>query len=192
MGVAFNFFLQMINTYGPIWMIGQAFGIVAIVLGFLTYQTHTQAKLILLQTLTALSFCIHYGLLGAYAGMAANLIVIVRNTVYDYRLKRNLEGKRIPILFVALQVLVGILMGEAWYSLFIILGIGINSYFMSLKNAQTVRWSILVSSPCVLIYDLFARSIGGTIFETVAVISALIGILRYRKHTKKDLTDPAT
>lgn len=33
----------------------------------------------------------------------------------------------------------------------------------------------------VLIYDLFARSIGGTVYESVALLSAIIGILRMRK-----------
>ena len=79
------------------------------------------------------------------------------------------------------QALLCILAWDAWYSVFILVGICINTYCMSLADPQTVRKSILVTSPLVLIYDLFARSVGGTVYEAVALCSAVIGILRNRK-----------
>ena len=70
---------------------------------------------------------------------------------------------------------------DGWYSIFILAGICINTYCMSLSDPQKVRKSILVTSPLVLVYDLFARSIGGTVYESVALSSAIICILRMRK-----------
>lgn len=75
---------------------------------------------------------------------------------------------------------------EAWYSVFVLLGIGINTYCMSFSSPQNVRKSILVTSPMVLTYDIFARSIGGSIYESVALISAAIGIFKNRKTQKKE------
>jgi hypothetical protein len=80
----------------------------------------------------------------------------------------------------------GIISWEAWYSIFVFAGMVIHAFCMSFSNAQNVRKSILVTSPLVLIYDAFALSIGGIIYESVAVTSALIGIIRYRKTKKAD------
>ena len=48
-----------------------------------------------------------------------------------------------------------------------------------------MRKSILVTSPLVLIYDVFTLSIGGIVYETVAIVSSIIGIVRYRKDMVK-------
>ena len=41
------------------YYVGQAIGVLAIVLGFLTYQVRTQRALLLLQVTVAASFCVH-------------------------------------------------------------------------------------------------------------------------------------
>ncbi|MBE6600357.1 MAG: YgjV family protein [Ruminococcaceae bacterium] len=181
MDTILTYFQQLTNANGVAWIIGQAFGIVAIILGFLNYQMRTQRKILFVQSATAAVFCIHYLLIGAYVGMALNFINIVRNLSYDYRIKKGVKSKIIPILFVVIQVAACALTWEAWYSVFAILGIGISTYCMSFSDSQSVRKSILVTSPLVLTYDIFARSVGGSIYETVAIISAIIGILQNRK-----------
>ena len=70
------------------------------------------------------------------------------------------------------------------------LGIGINTYCMSSSDAQFIRKSVLVTSPLVLTYDIFARSIGGSIYESVALVSAAIGVVRHLK-TKRNNTNEA-
>ena len=89
----------------------------------------------------------------------------------------------IPIIFVAVQCVMCVLTWEAWYSVFVLLGLAINTYCLSFKNPQNVRKSIFVTSPLVLTYDILASSIGGAIYETVAIISALIGVIRNHRKT---------
>ncbi len=179
-----QFFEQLITENGIVWMIGQGFGILAIVLGFVSFQLRTQRQLLFMQGAVAFVFCVHYCLIGAYTGMAMNGLNIIRNIVYDYRARKGIAGKLIPIGFVVLQAIIGAFTWEAWYSVFVLLGIGINSYCMSFADPQNVRKSILVSSPLVLTYDAFAHSVGGLIYETVALVSAFIGILRNRGKKK--------
>ncbi len=167
------------------YIIGQAFGIIAILLGFLTYQVKTKKRLMLILNATCAVFCIHYLLIGAYTGMALNLINIVRNIFYERRTKRDSDEIITPIVFVVIQVVIGILTWDAWYSIFVLLGIGINTYCVSFKNPQNVRKSIILTSPLVFTYDVFASSIGGALYEFVAWVSAIIGILRMRKGGKK-------
>jgi hypothetical protein len=172
---------SLIKENGTLWIVGQAFGILAIILGFVSYQVKTQRQILFMQSMVAVTFCIHYFMIGAYSAMAMNGVNIVRNAAYDYRNKKGIESKLIPIGFVIIQAVMCALTWEAWYSVFVLIGICINTYCMSFKSAQNVRKSIVVTSPFVLTYDIFARSIGGSIYESVALISAAIGIYRNRR-----------
>ena len=176
-----SFLNDIISTNGVAWFIGQILGIVAIILGFISYQVKTQKQLLFMQTSVAAVFGVHYFLIGAYSGMIMNFINIPRNFFYDRRTQKGSKSEILPTIFVAIQASMCVLTWEAWYSIFVLLGIGINTYCMSFSNPQNVRKSILVTSPLVLTYDIFARSIGGSIYETVALVSAFIGILRNRK-----------
>ena len=57
-----------------LFIIGQIFGIIAIILGFVSYQMKTQKQLLICQTTVSLVFCIHYLLIGATTGMAMNVV----------------------------------------------------------------------------------------------------------------------
>jgi len=162
-----------------LYIIGQGFGIIAIILGFVSYQCKTQKMLLLLQTFAALVFIIHYLLIGATSGMAMNIISLAKNFTYFLRAGKS-NKKIIPIIFTILMGIMGILSWTNWYSIFVFLGLIINTYCTSFSDPRNIKKSILVTSPLVLIYDIFTLSIGGIIFESVSAVSALIGLLRTR------------
>ena len=180
----FVFFAKLYTANGLWWFVGQGFGIVAIVLGFVSYQLKTKRQLLFMQSAVAITFCLHYLFIGAYSGLVANVLNVLRNFIYDYRTKKGKKGRLVPVLFVILQAVLCVFAWDSWYSVFMLTGICINTYCMSLENPQTVRKSILITSPMVLLYDLFAGSVGGSIYETVAIISAAIGI--FRNKNKKE------
>ena len=160
------------------YIIGQIFGGIAIVLGFVSYQVKTQRQLIFMQTATAAVFCVHYLLIGAYTGMAMNAVNIVRNFFYDRRNKKGSSDIYTPLAFGVIQAVIGVLTWNAWYSVFVFLGIVGNTVCMSFKNPQNVRKSIIITSPLVFTYDAFAKSWGGMVYEATAWVSAIIGIIR--------------
>ena len=162
----------------PLFLVGQFLGIVAIGLGFLSYQMKTQNGLLLAQTSTTLVFCLHYLLIGAYSGMALNAVALLRNLVFFFLSKKGKIHKAWAVGFSAVMGIMGLLSWESWYSIFVFLGLVINSYCMSFDNPQNIRKSILVTSPLVLLYDVFVWSIGGIIYESVAICSSAIGIFR--------------
>ena len=181
MGNVINFFTKLIADNSTPWLIGQLFGIFAIILGFISYQVKTQRQILFMQSAVGAVFCIHYCLIGAYPAMAMNGINIIRNVAYDYRTRKGISSKLIPIVFVIIQIIMCILTWNEWYSVFVLLGIGINTYCMSFSDPQNVRKSVIVTSPLVLTYDIFAGSVGGSIYESVALVSAAIGVIRHRK-----------
>lgn len=44
-----------------------------------------------------------------------------------------------------------------------------------------MRKGVLIACPLTLVYDIIEHSFGGIIYESVAIISAIIGLIRYRK-----------
>ena len=84
-------------------------------------------------------------------------------------------------MFAVLCVLLGALAWQGWFSLMPIISLLINTYFMSKGDPRLVRKSILVSSPIMIVYDVLVASCGGILFESVMIISSLIGVLRYRR-----------
>lgn len=163
------------------YYIGQLFGVFAVVLGFLNYQMKTREKLLFIHLSTTVCFAVHYMLIGAYAGMAMNLVGALRNTVFFFVGKKGKVGQGYSIGFAVLMAVMGIISWEAWYSVLAVIALTVNSYAMSFSNPNNIRKSILITSPMVLAYDAFAHSYGGTVYETVAIISAVIGIIRHKK-----------
>ena len=118
--------------------------------------------------------------------MALNAVALVRNLCYYWREKHG-GGRLLPILFTVIMGIVGLCSWEAWYSVFVVFGLVVNSYCVSFSDPQKVRASILVSSPAVLIYDGIVLSIGGLVYESVAILSSLIGLIRYRKRKEQNV-----
>lgn len=168
-------------------IMGQIMGLIAVVLGFLSFQMRTQKQLLAVQIITTIAFSIHYFLIGAASGAMMNLLGIARNLAYYYKEKPLFSGKKCPIFFTVLMGIVGLTSWQGYYSIFVVVGLMINTACLSLSDPQKIRASILVSSPLVLIYDAFVHSIGGMVYESIVIVSSVIGIVRYRKQRAEKL-----
>lgn len=168
-------------------LFGQIMGFVAVVLGFVSFQMRTQKQLLVVQTATTIAFCIHYYLIGATSGLMLNLLGIVRNLAYYHKDKPLFSGWKCPVFFAVVMGIVGLLSWQGYYSVFVVLGLVINTVCLSFVNPQNIRKSILISSPLVLSYDAFVLSIGGVIYESVVIVSSIIGMIRYRRKGEADL-----
>ena len=166
-------------------IIGQIFGIIAVILGFVIYQVKDAKKLLLVQILTSTVFCIHYGLIGAISGFVLNAVGVVRSTVFYNRDKKIFSGNYIPAVFSVIMAITGVIFWEAWYSVFVVVGLVINSYALSFKNPQNLRKSILVTCPLVIIYNVLAHSYGGIVYESISIVSGIIGLIRYKNSQKQ-------
>ena len=170
----------MMNGESVMW-IGQALGFVAVILGFVSFQVKTSKKLLVVQTFTCLVFTLHYFMLGATPAGVLNLVGLIRNIVYYYRDKNRHVEKYAPLVFAGIMLILGLLSWEGTHSVLVVAGLVINTVCLSFKDPQNIRKSILVTSPMVLVYDVFELSIGGMIYESVVIISSVIGLLRYRQ-----------
>ena len=160
-------------------IIAQILGVFAIILGFVSYQTKSSKSVLALQSLTTVTFTVHYLLLNAYSGMIMNAVGIIRNFFYYNSEKKFFSWKGWPIVFALASGTLGVFAWGAWYSVFVVAGLVINTVCMSFRNAQNIRKSILVTSPMVLTYDIFVTSWTGAVYETVAIVSSAVGLYRF-------------
>ena len=165
--------------------IAQGLGVVAVILGFVNYQVKTREQILFVNLATCFCFAVHYCLLGAWTGMALNALGVLRNIVYDRCGRRGPVSKGIAAGFAVAMGVVGtvtsLIARENWYFVLSVLGLVINSYAMSFTDPNNIRKSILITSPMVLVYNCFVLSVGGAVYESVAIVSSVIGICRFRK-----------
>jgi len=169
-----------------LYILGQALGALAVVLGFVSFQMKTSAGILSFQIAAALVFAVHYLLIDAWSAMALNLLACVQCVFYYLRDKRGSKSLVEPIVFTVLIVVTGALSWEDWYSAFIVLGLAINSISLALNDAQRTRWCMFVKSPLCLVYNALVMSGGGIVYECAVLLSSVIGTVRQYKTTKTD------
>lgn len=163
-----------------LYIIGQILGIAAVILGSVSMQMKSPGKILFLQIINAFIFSAHYLLIGAYTAISLNLLAGIQCIFYYFRDKRQSKSLIEPIVFTTLMIVVSILTWEDWYSVFIMVGLAINSASLAFPDAQMIRISMFLKSPACLLYNIFVLSGGGIIYECAVLISAVIGLIRNR------------
>lgn len=160
---------------------GHVIGVIAIGLFFLSYQISQKKKLLIVQTMATSCMCLQYLLLGAYAGFASNIVCVIRNILFYYRKKDTTVGKWMPAVLALIMGIVALLGWDGYYSLFVMIGLMVNTLCMGYLEPQGLRKSVLFTCVLVILYDAFTGSYPGLVSEALSMVSAAIGIVRYRK-----------
>lgn len=157
-------------------LIGQIIGLVAAVIISLSYQANTKKSLLMVQSIGIVFLCANYLLLDAWTGFALNLVCLTRNLSFYFAK----EGTKFYYALTAVLMLVmgcmGILSWQGPISLLMIVALVANTFFHSLGKPQILRYSIVVTSTLVLLYNIAVFSIGGILTEAISIISAIVGI----------------
>ena len=171
----------MFENIDWVMLLGQALGVVAVILGFVTYQMKSPKALLIVNLITCGVFCLLYLLIGAISGAVMNGLGILRNVVYTNRDKKIFSSPAWPFIWAAVMLVAGLVTWQDWRSVLMVCALVINSMALSMKNAQHIRYSLLITCPLVMIYDVLLHSYGGIVYEGMSIVSAIIGIIRFRK-----------
>ena len=161
--------------------IGQLLGILAVILGFISFQMKTSRGILILQLATALVFAVHYCLIGAFTATALNLLGAVKCVVYFFRDKRGSKGWIEPIIFSVLVIVISVLTWEDWYTAVVMVALVVDTVSLALPNPQTTRMCMFVKSPLCLVYNTTVASAGGVIYECAVLSSSVVGRIRNRR-----------
>ena len=163
------------------YYIGQGLGIIAVVLGFISFQMKTPKGILAFQITIAFIFAAHYLFIGAPGAAALNLLAAFNDILYFFRAKRGSHSLFEPIFYITMITVTSILTWEAWYTAILMCGLYSAAIGLSLSNPQTTRKVMLIKAPLCLIYNAFVLSVGGVIYEAAVLASAIIGLIRNRK-----------
>lgn len=161
--------------------IGQGLGILAMIITALSYQLNTKRSLLFVQSVATLCTCFGYFFLEAWSGFALNLVCLLRNFIFFF-MKEGTTPNRIAAWILAVVMAgAGALSWQGPISLLMIAALAANTVFLSFGKPQLLRKSILVTSPMIIVYNVVVFTVGGILNEAIAVVSSVIGIVRYKK-----------
>ena len=172
------------------YIIGQIFGIVAVILGFISFQMKTPKGILIFQIIIAFVFSLHYLFIGAYTAVVLNFLGAVQCVFYYFRNKKGSKSAVIPIIFVSLVIVSSILTWTDWRSAIIMVGVVASSISLALSDAQLIRKAMFIKSPVCLLYNCLVWSVGGVVYEIVVLLSSTIGLIKNRDTFKKDKALP--
>ena len=157
----------------------QSIGVLGIIASIIAFQTKKHNQILLFKTLNEFLFAIQYVLLGAYTGMAMNLVGCVRNIIFTKQVEKNKKTTISTVIFCVMFTVFGIATWQGLKSLLIIIAKVLSTVAYSNKNTTVVRGIILITSISWLIYNSFVFSIAGVLCEAVTIISVIVGIIRF-------------
>ena len=168
-------------------ILGQALGIIAPIITFVSYQVNSKNKLLILQTGATLATCLSYLFLGASSGFALNIVCIIRNIAFFFQDSKSKMNMISAIILAAVMGCLGVLSWEGPISLLVIIALAANTIFMSFGDAQLLRKSVICTSSMILIYNFCIPepTIGGIINESVAIVASIIGIVTFIRMKKE-------
>lgn len=159
-------------------IIVQSIGALGILASVISFQCKKHSSILFFRTMNEMLFAVQYLLLGAYTGMAANLVGSLRNTIFSHQISHKKSTKVSSAVFCALFVVFGIVTWQGAKSLLIIFAKILSTLAYGNKNTTVVRSTILITSSSWLIYNLSVFSIAGVLCEAFTLVSLFAGIIR--------------
>lgn len=156
----------------------QIIGFLGIATSVISFQCKRHDKIMLFRTLNEFIFAIQYFMLGAYTGMAMNIVGCVRNYIFSNQIKNDKKTTNSVIFFGIMFFVFGILSWQGPKSILIIVAKILSTMAYGNKNTTFVRCTILVTSTSWLIYNASIFSVAGVLCEACTLVSIIAGLIR--------------
>jgi hypothetical protein len=118
--------------------------------------------------------------MGAFTGAISLIVNIIRNLLLIKRADwKWVDRKSTMLIILALLIATTIYTWDGIISLlpFILVAVTTIGYWSN--NAQKIRLSQFIGSPCILLYDVLIGSWGGVLNETITLVSIIISVMRF-------------
>lgn len=156
----------------------QTIGGLGILASIISFQCNKHKAVLFFRTMNEFIFAIQYFLLGAYTGVAMNLVGCVRNIVFSKQVEHGKSTSKAIAFFSVLFAVFGLMVWQGSKSILIIAAKVLSTLAYGNKNMTFVRSTILITSSCWLVYNLFVSSAAGALCELFTLVSIIAGIIR--------------
>lgn len=174
-----NFIKDFFDGMGTKEIVGQMIGLVAMTILVASFQRNTQKKILTFQLTAELLWVVHYALIGAYTGMALNLVGAARCYVFANRGKKWADKAYMPYLFFFFSIAAGLAAWTSPVSLLPIAAVSTISFALWSKKPAIIRIFSAPGCTCWLIFNIISSSYAGVLTEVLNLISITVGIIRY-------------
>ena len=190
----------------------QGIGFIAIAMNIISVQFNKHWPIMLFKSLGSLLFAVQYLLMGAYVGMAMDIVGVIRNLVFAQNVKKGKSNKWWIVLFSVITIAVGVativltwgkmlnavshlssnpkvLTAIAIFiSILSILAKFLSTVGYGAKDPHVIRMINLPTFTMWIIYNVMVVSIAAIISDSMSIVSIIIAEIRFRKPRKDDQT----
>ncbi|MBR5156489.1 MAG: YgjV family protein [Clostridia bacterium] len=156
----------------------QSVGVLGIIASIISFQCKKHNSILFFRTLNEALFAIQFFLLGAYTGMAMNLVGCVRNVIFTKQISKNKKTTVSTIIFSILFITFGIVTWQGAKSILIMVAKVLSTVAYGNKNTTFVRTILFITCTNWLIYNAIVMSIAGVFCEAFTLSSLIIGVIR--------------
>ena len=164
----------------------QAIGFAGMAASLISFQYKEHGKVLFLRILSEVIFAVQYVFLGAYTGMASNLMSAVMNLFFKSRVKGGKSTLAYQIGFSMVFVVLGVITWEGPVSLLIIFAKVASTVSYGIKDTRIMRRVYLLSPPAWVVYDWVCGSIAGILCDFVTLGSVLLAMWRLDRAPVKE------
>ncbi len=159
----------------------QGIGCIGFLMGAIALQCNKHSRVLTFKMIDEGLFGLQYLLLGGYTGAVLNIISVFRNLIFSYLGKRGKEKelKQTRMVLAVLFALLGLVSWEGAISILIILAKVISTLAYGTTHLTKLRIMMCMTSICWICYNMSVGSIMGGISDTINLLSAVVGLIRY-------------
>lgn len=176
------------------YIISQIFTIISYIFLATTYYVKSRRNVLILNCVVQCLFMVAYVLLGAWSGLAMSIVALIRNLFFIVDEKKNgqrdkINKKDIIILVVIYIICIvsAIFTYEGVLSLLPVLSTIIYTFGVCQKNIKIYKLLGIPIEILWVVYNIYIKSLFGTILETVMLGVCTIGYILEVKKNKKQI-----
>lgn len=161
------------------FIIAQGFGILGMIMGFISFQCKSVRNYYVFYGLLSVGFTINFLMLGAYTACLSNIVAISRSI---FLAKGGVLAKK-PFMWglIILGIILGALTWDGIFTVMLVIAITATTITQWTGKENIIKpWQLFCISPLWLIHNIFKFSIGGVICEIFNMLSVIIYYMRTR------------
>ncbi len=184
-----NKLVGTLSNFLGIWyiIILNAFGVIAIILKASEFQLKSRKLIFLFASLSALCWVMYFLVQGDFVSMFINFISMINIIIFLQRDRYKwASSKWLLLLFVLLQLSLGILTFKYWHDIFAIVGGVLTTLSYFVINKKTYRYINVFNMSCWVANSISKMYIIALINDSFALISVIVSIFRFYVFKRDD------
>lgn len=177
-------FFKNVTWFG---VLVQGLGILGIAASVIAFQCKKHKSIMIFRTANESFFAIQYGLLGAFTGMAMNIIGSIRNLIFARLVEKGKSTMPLRFVFSAAFVAFAIFTWDGVKSILVGVAKDVSTFAYGSSDTGVVRVLVLATTLTWWVYNLLVGSIAGVICETFTIVSIVVSLFRYGFRPKPEL-----